>query len=81
MENIRSPLVPQPTQMAFSTVKKQWRCIQAITERAVVAGWNEAEVTAALGDLADCWMVSMPANGDTDRMIREVALKYGVTKT
>jgi hypothetical protein len=42
-----------------------------LAERAVAAGWGEDEVAGALVDLADCHMLALASNLDTERLIAE----------
>ncbi|WP_245502938.1 hypothetical protein [Rhizobium ruizarguesonis] len=42
-----------------------------MAERAVAAGWGEDEVAGALVDLADCHMLALASNLDTERLIAE----------
>jgi hypothetical protein len=42
-----------------------------LAERAMMAGWGEAEVAAALVDVADCHMLSLASNLETEQMIAQ----------
>jgi hypothetical protein len=53
----------------------------SLAERAVAAGWGEAEVAAALVDVADCHMLSLKANMETEKIIREAASRSAIKKT
>lgn len=41
-----------------------------LADLAVCAGWDQSEVAAALVDIADCHMLSVHCNLDTDKLIR-----------
>ncbi|WEZ86127.1 hypothetical protein P6U16_26500 (plasmid) [Rhizobium sp. 32-5/1] len=47
-----------------------------LTAQAVMAGWGETEVAGALVDIADCHMLSLASNLETQRMIDQ-AIKGG----
>ena len=47
-----------------------------LAEQAVMAGWGETEVAGALVDIADCHMLSLASNLETERMLDQ-AIKGG----
>lgn len=82
MENIRGPQIPPAHPDRFLNCQEALDdAFRLLIGQAVVAGWNEAEVAAALVDLADCRMLAIAANVDTDRMILQAASRYGLKKT
>jgi hypothetical protein len=52
----------------------------SLAEQAVAAGWGEAEVAAALVDVADCHMLSLISNLETDKMIQDAASRSTTRK-
>jgi hypothetical protein len=53
----------------------------SLADQAVAAGWGETEVAAALVDVADCHMLSLNANLETEKMIRDAASRSTIRKT
>jgi hypothetical protein len=53
----------------------------SLAEQAVSAGWGEAEVAAALVDVADYHKLSLNANLETEKIIREAAARSAIKKT
>lgn len=58
-------------------------CQEAVTDAfakladdAVAAGWTRAEVAAALVDVADCYMLKLAADMDTEGMIRDATSRF-----
>ncbi len=44
-----------------------------LTDQAVMAGWGETEVAGALVDIADCHMLSLASNLETERMLDQAS--------
>lgn len=49
-----------------------------LAEQAVIAGWGQEEVAAALVDVADCHMLALASNMDTERMIRDAETRSDI---
>ena len=51
-----------------------------LAEQAVIAGWGQEEVAAALVDVADCHMLALASNMHTERMIRDAETRSTIRK-
>jgi hypothetical protein len=72
MEHIPSPKTPAVHPDRFLNCQEAMAdAFCQLAEQAVAAGWREDEVAGALVDLADCHMLALASNLDTERLIAE----------
>lgn len=69
MEYISGPRIFSKHPDRFLNCQEAAEAFRQLTEQAVMAGWGETEVAGALVDIADCHMLSLASNLETERML------------